>query len=64
MTDIPDEAKTKMAAKAERNADAAAAWNEYQDERATLAKRTAALRELRLAAEAEAAKKAPRKKRS
>lgn len=47
----------RQAAKSEREADARSAWNDYIDERDAVARRTAELRAMRLAAEAEAAAK-------
>ena len=50
------EIDAKNAVKAQRSADARAAWSEYQDERAHTEKKTAKLRAQRLAAEADAEK--------
>jgi hypothetical protein len=54
-TPVPD-AAARLAAKAERSAEAKSAWNEYLGEREALAARTEKLRALRLAAEEQAAK--------
>ena len=51
-----DDADAKKEARNLRGADQRAAWSEYQDERATLEKKTAKLKAQRLAAEAEASK--------
>jgi hypothetical protein len=54
----PADAKAQREAdKAERQAEAKSAWKDYIDERDTVLRRTAELRELRLKAEAEAAAK-------
>lgn len=54
--------ESRNAAKAQRGADARAAWSEYQEEKAILERKTAKLRAQRLAAEAEAAKRAAENK--
>jgi len=55
--------KTRTPAQLERDAEAKTAWSEYLGEREILAARTAQLREMRLAAEAEAAKPVRKKKK-
>lgn len=54
----PEELRAQREAeKAERQAEARTAWNDYLEERETIARRTAELREMRLKAEAAAAAK-------